>query len=53
MVAFSEQDYPVGDDQEEGATLGKVEGKPGIKKKNLWLIALLLLMLLFADACGL
>ena len=50
VVAFSEQDYPCPEGVMEGAKLGKVEGKPGIKKKNLVLIPLLTFLLFFVSS---
>lgn len=46
-VAFSNYEYPKADDQEEGAILMKVRGKPGIAKKNLLIIPLITFMLMF------
>jgi len=49
-VAFSEQNYPVGENQEEGAILMKIQGKPGINKRNLLVIPSVLFFLLFSVA---
>ena len=47
-IAFSNFDYPVTDENPDpGAVLFKVRGKPGVLKKNLLIIPLLTLMLMF------
>jgi hypothetical protein len=46
-VAFSNYEYPKAEDQEDGAVLMKVRGKPGISKKNLIIIPLITFMLMF------
>jgi len=47
-VAFSNYDYPVTEEHpDEGAKLFKIRGKPGILKKNLLIIPLLVLLLMF------
>lgn len=47
-VAFSNYQYPKAEGQDEGARLGKIRGKPGIKKKNLVVIPLITLFLMFS-----
>jgi len=47
-VAFSNYAYPKAEDQEEGAVLMKVRGKPGILKKHLAIIPGLTMMLTFS-----
>jgi MFS family permease len=48
VVAFSNYAYPTKEGGDEGPVLFKVQGKPGVLKKNLALIPLLSLMLLFS-----
>ena len=46
-VAFSNYEYPKAEGQEDGAVLMKVRGKPGILKKNLAIVPVLTLLLMF------